>query len=161
MSRRDKIAMSNTEIDAYLQSQAICVLISNGREGFPHPMPMNFCLEGPQQIAMTTYRKSQKVLNFSRDARASILIESGEEYAELRSVLIYATTEIIDDHAATLACMQAVREHANRVKGIKKSAAENEEFLNSAAKRAAKRLVLRFHPERIISWDHSKLGGIY
>jgi SAM-dependent methyltransferase len=39
----------------------------------------------------------QKVVNFRRDPRASLLAESGEEYGQLKSVLICARTEIIDD----------------------------------------------------------------
>ena len=36
--------------------------------------------------------------NWKRDPRASLLVESGEEYAELRGVVVYARTEVIEDY---------------------------------------------------------------
>lgn len=161
MSRRDQIAMTADEIGAYLAGQLTIIVISNGHHGFPHPMPMHFCVYDDGAIGMTTYKKSQKVHNLRRDPRASLLVESGEDYAELRSVLIYADTEIIDDTEATIACMAACREHSNGARSIRSDADTDAEFLRTAAERAKKRLVLKFHPESIVSWDHAKLGGRY
>ena len=161
MSRRDQIVMTDAEIDAYLASQPTVIAISNDAGGYPHPMPMSYCVADDGSIAMTTYRKSQKVRNLRRDPRASLLVESGLAYEELRSVLIYARAEVIDDHAATTACMIAVRAHLRRVRGLEADAAGDAEFAETAARRAEKRLVLKFHPERYISWDHAKLGGRY
>ena len=161
MSRRNKIAMNPEQIDAYLQEQLTVIIVSNGRDGYPHPMPMHFCVSEDRCIEMTTYRKSQKVFNFQRDPRATLLVESGDDYAKLRSVMIYAKTEIIDDAVATQACMVACRAHSNGARGIPSTPAEDAAFADTAEKRAQKRLVLKFHPQRYISWDHAKLGGVY
>ena len=161
MSRRNQIAMSDEEVNTYLASQLTIIIISNGREGYPHPMPMHFCVYPDHTIGMTTYRKSQKVLNFQRDPRATLLVESGARYEELRSVMIYATTEIIDDPAATADCMVATRAHSIAARGEDTTPEEDAAFLETAQRRAEKRLVLKFHPETYISWDHSKLGGVY
>ena len=45
MSRRQQIAMSPPEIADYLASQLTVIVVSNGRDGYPHPMPMHFCVE--------------------------------------------------------------------------------------------------------------------
>lgn len=161
MSRRDQITMSAAQVRAYLESQLTVIVISNGASGFPHPMPMHFCLYEDGAIGMTTYRKSQKVVNFRRDPRASLLVESGEDYAQLRSVLLYAETEIIDDTAATAQCMRDCRAHSNAVKGVASTPEEDAAFAVTSAKRAEKRLVLRFRPISTISWDHSLLDGKY
>ena len=161
MSRRSQIAMSEEEVAAYLRSQITIIIVSNGGDGYPHPMPMHFCLEPDGAIAMTTYRKSQKVMNYRRDPRASLLVESGEEYEELRSVLIYARAEVIDDLEATRACMIACRAHSNGTRGIVPDAAEDARFADGAGRTASKRVVLKFHPQRTISWDHAKLQGQY
>ena len=42
------------------------------------------------EIWCWTYRKSQKVKNIERDPRATLLIETGEEYPELRGIQIEA-----------------------------------------------------------------------
>jgi len=153
--------MTDVEIADYLASQLTIILISNGSNGYPHPMPMHFCVNADRSLAMTTYKKSQKVHNFQRDSRASLLIESGEVYEQLRSVLIYAETEVIDSLDATRACMQACRAHTNHIQGVSPSATDDAAFAQAAARRAEKRLVLTFHPQTYISWDHGKLGGKY
>ncbi|MGB1883134.1 MAG: pyridoxamine 5'-phosphate oxidase family protein [Gammaproteobacteria bacterium] len=161
MSRREQIVMTAAEIDRYLDSQLTVIVISNGSTGYPHPMPMHFCVYPDRAIGMTTYRKSQKVLNFQRDPKATLLVESGEHYEELRSVLIYARTEIIDDRDQTAECMQACRRHSNGARGNASTPAEDAEFAEISLRRAEKRLVLKFHPEQYISWDHGKLDGVY
>ena len=161
MSRRADIVMSETEVDAYLVSQLTMIIISNGLQGYPHPMPMHFCIGEDRTIAMTTFKKSQKVANYRRDPRASLLVESGTTYEALRSVLIYARAEIIDDLDATAQCMIDCRAHSNDVRGTPRTLEDDQAFATTARIRAAKRLVLKFHPERYISWDHAKLGGRY
>ena len=47
----------------------------------------------------------------------------------------------------------------NRRAQIAMSPEEQAAFLASA--KAAKRVAIRVRPERIASWDHSKLGGVY
>ena len=50
------------------------------------------------EIWIYTYAKSQKVRNLERDPRATLLIETGHEYVELRGVQIEAEAEIRRDH---------------------------------------------------------------
>ena len=49
------------------------------------------------EIWIWTYAKSQKVKNLERDPRATLLIETGVEYGELRGVQIEAEAELIRD----------------------------------------------------------------
>ena len=49
------------------------------------------------EIWIYTYAKSQKVTNLERDPRATLLIETGHEYGELRGVEIEAEAEIHRD----------------------------------------------------------------
>ena len=97
-SRREIIQLSEDEIRDYLNASKTLIIVSNGRNGYPHPMPMWFYADDAHNFYCTTFRKSQKVLNFQRDPKASLLVESGEEYAELKSVLVYADCEVIDDY---------------------------------------------------------------
>ena len=39
-SRRSAISLSPEEIRKYLDSQKTLIIVSNGRDGFPHPMPI-------------------------------------------------------------------------------------------------------------------------
>ena len=49
------------------------------------------------EIWIYTYAKSQKVRNLERDPRATLLVETGHEYGELRGVEIEAEAEIHRD----------------------------------------------------------------
>ena len=97
-SRRKLIQMTPQEIDAYLNaSQEYLIIVSIGKDGFPHPMPTNYYVDESRNLWTTTFRKSQKVKNLERDPRASLLVESGKHYAELKAVIVYAQVEIIYD----------------------------------------------------------------
>ena len=88
-SRRDQIRMTDEQLLHFLRSQKTLTLVSNGRDGYPHPMPMWFSIEDDCSVRMTTFRKSQKTLNIRRDPRVSLLVEDGEEYAELRGAVVH------------------------------------------------------------------------
>jgi nitroimidazol reductase NimA-like FMN-containing flavoprotein (pyridoxamine 5'-phosphate oxidase superfamily) len=102
---------------------------------------------------MTTYASSQKVKNLRRDPRVSVLIESGEEYQELRGAVFYGQAEIIDDTEQVIDTLLAAAGN--------EEARTNSEVRDSMRKNASKRALIRVKPERIVSWDHSKLGGVY
>ena len=52
------------------------------------------------QIWAWTYAKSQKVRNLERDPRATLQIEDGDTYDELRGVMIEARVELHRDYDA-------------------------------------------------------------
>jgi PPOX class probable F420-dependent enzyme len=154
-SRRESIRMSPQEVLDYLKGHTRIILVTNGPDGLPHPVPMNYGLDDEGRIIITSFRKSQKVRNLERDPRAALLVESGETYAELKSVIAYADAEIITDPeivARLMGSIQAKGELSGSLSG-----AMSEQVRASVAKRA----VLRFTPFRFVSWDHAKLGGHY
>jgi len=155
-SRREIIQMTDDERRAFLRGKKTLSVVSNGHNGHPHPMPMWFALDDDGTVRMTTFRKSQKVLNVTRDPRVSLLAEDGEEYSELRGVVMYGRCEVVDD-------LEAVQETLIDITGGE--AANDEEARAGMAKvirgTAAKRVLLRFRPDEIVSWDHRKLGGVY
>jgi len=154
-SRRDLIQMTAEEVRAYLLSQRRIILVTNGPEGMPHPVPMNYGLDDDGRILITSFRKAQKVRNLERDPRATLLVESGETYAELRSVIAYADAEILtgpDDIAAGMARINADAQLSGSISG---------DMSEQVRASIAKRVLLRFTPFRTVSWDHGKLGAFY
>ena len=156
MSRRGLITMEDAEVDAFLRSNKTMILVSNGHNGHPHPMPMWFGIEDGGTIVMTTFRKSQKVNNIRNDPRVTLLVEAGLEYNELKSVMIYANAEVIDDLTETTNVMLGLAKGRGEV-----SDAQMEAARANMEKTATKRVVLRMTPTTVVSWDHSKLGGKY
>jgi general stress protein 26 len=106
------------------------------------------------QIWAWTYAKSQKVRNLERDDRATLTLEGGTEYQELRGVMVEAHTVIHRD-------TDLVAEVGAEIFTRYGSGALGPQFMDAVRAQAAKRVALQFVPERIASWDHRKLGGIY
>jgi nitroimidazol reductase NimA-like FMN-containing flavoprotein (pyridoxamine 5'-phosphate oxidase superfamily) len=154
-SRRNNIEMTDEEIVTFLDSRKTLIIVSNGVGGFPHPMPMWFHRDAAGVVRCTTFSKSQKVLNYRRDPRASLLVESGTEYAELKGVVIYARCRIVESLDRVVDALVAIN---SRGRALDESARR---ALAPGVATAAKRVVLEFHPERTVSWDHAKLGGVY
>ena len=155
-SRRKLIAFDDDELHAYLEAAKTLIVVSNGRHGYPHPMPMWFARDDAGCFCCTTFAKSQKVLNWRRDPKAALLVESGTEYAELKGVVIYARCEILDDGKAVTDTLVAIGSRGKHL-----DAAAQAKLRESVASMAAKRVVLKFVPERYMSWNHAKLDGRY
>lgn len=166
MSRRDQIRLSPAEQKELFDAERVVVVSSHGPRGWPHSMPMWFLLreaEGephpdgpPGEIWIWTYAKSQKVKNLDRDPRATLLVEAGEEYLELRGVQIEAEAEIIRDAGQVLGFGKELTiRYSDGIDSIEGDAATAMEA------QAAKRVAIRFLPKRVASWDHRKLGGTY
>ena len=156
MSRRDKILMTADEISDFLRESRTIILVSNGKDGYPHPMPMWYAVDDDNVIVMTTFRKSQKINNLRRDPRVSLLVESGNVYQELKSVLIYTDVELVED-------VEQTRDILFRISVQRGDLQEDagESIREGMLATAAKRIGMKFTPEKIITWDHSKLGGVY
>lgn len=153
MSHRDKIRMSDQEVHEFLVNARTIILVSNGKDGYPHPMPMWYAVDDDNTVHMTTFGKSQKVNNLSRDSRATLLVESGNQYQELRGVLLYCQAEIIEDIDTTIDTLFKISVARGDLKEEQKDAVRD-----ALAKRAEKRVTLRFTPQKIVSWDHAKLA---
>jgi general stress protein 26 len=153
MSRRDQITMTGDELGAFLDQQRVVICATNGVGGWPHLMPLWYVLRDGDLWAWT-YTKSQKVRNLERDARATLQIEAGEEYGELRGVMFESTTEI---HRDTDLVAELGAELLGRY-GDRSTPLEVNDVIRA---QAAKRVALQFVAHRTATWDHRKLGGTY
>jgi PPOX class probable F420-dependent enzyme len=155
-SRRDLIRMSEQEVREFLRSSRTIMINSNGPGGYPHPMPMWFALDDDGTVRMTTFRKSQKVMNLRRDPRVSLLAEAGESYDQLRGVVIYGRARVVDELAEVTATLLAIGGVGATLDPEARKRAES-----GVARTAEKRVAILIRPEKTISWDHRKLGGTY
>lgn len=155
-SRRNLIEMSDAERHAYIDQAQTLIIVSNGKNGYPHPMPMWFAVDSDGSLICTTFGKSQKVLNWQRDPKASLLIESGTQYNELQGVVIYARTEVVIDPDQVVETLVKINSRGRTL-----DESQQQKLRESVQQTAQKRVGLRFVPERYITWDHRKLGGRY
>jgi hypothetical protein len=104
------------------------------------------------QLWAWTFAKSQKARNIERDPRATLQIEAGEEYAELRGVMFECDVLVHRD-------VEVVR--ALGLEIYQRYAGLDEEIRAMIDRQAPKRIALQFAERRRATWDHRKLGGVF
>jgi nitroimidazol reductase NimA-like FMN-containing flavoprotein (pyridoxamine 5'-phosphate oxidase superfamily) len=151
--------MTDDERQKFLADAQTIIICSTDPKGYPHPMPMWFGMEDDGTVVMTTFTKSQKIKNIERDPKVSLLAEAGTVYSELRGVVIYGQATLVREPEAILDILAKVSAKAAADAGGDTS---NPEQLRSALMATVpKRTGIRIRPEKIVSWDHRKLGGVY
>ena len=154
-SRRNQIKLTDDELAQLLDEERVVVVSSFGPRGWPHSMPLWYTVRDGE-IWTWTFAKSQKVKNLERDARATLLVEAGDEYTELRGVMIEAEAELIRDPDTIVEFGKDLTiRYSEGIDSIEGDAAE------AMKAQAAKRVAIRFEAKRTATWDHRKLGGTY
>jgi len=150
MPERPDIRLTADEQAAYLRTNRKCALATLDKDGFPHVTAMNFVMRDGA-VYMTSYGKAQKVVNIRRDPKVAMMVETGSAYAELKGVMVRGECQIIEGedavHQVWAWSAEARGETYSRPAGASSS--------------APKRVVLKIVPHKIVTWDHSKLGGRY
>jgi len=153
-SRRSAIAMSEAELHRFVDEERVLTCATIGPGGRPHLMPLWYLREGDTLLAWT-YGKSQKVRNLERDPRATLQLEAGRDvYGQLRGVMLECDVAIERDPAR-------VGEFGLKLMARYAGAESSAPARAGVLQQAPKRVVLRFSPTRVVSWDHRKLGGAY
>jgi len=153
-SKRSQIAMTDDEVQAYLESERVLNIATIGPTGHPHLVAMWYAMVGGNAV-FWTFGKSQKVVNLRRDPKMSGLVESGDSYDQLRGVELRGHGVIVDDYDDVLEIGKAVGVKYNGPSALGDAALP---FLEA---QATKRVGIVFEIEHILSWDHTKLGGAY
>jgi PPOX class probable F420-dependent enzyme len=154
--KRDEIKLSEREIADFLEEQRVINVCTLGRDGWPHVTALWYVIRDSEPW-IYTYAKSQKVRNLERDDRATLLIESGHEYNELRGVMLKTKAELHRD----LETVASVAEQLFQRYQGERDLAIDDATREALRAQAAKRVAVRFRIEETASWDHSKLGGAY
>jgi general stress protein 26 len=157
MSRRDQIRMSDEGVLAFLDEERTVICATNGRQGWPHLMPLWFVLrptgEGDApEVWAWTFAKSQKVRNLERDPRATLQVEAGAAYEELRGVMFECDAVVHRD-------VEAIR--AFGLELFARYGGVNDDVRAMIDAQAPKRVALQFVERSRATWDHRKLGGTY
>ena len=155
MSRRAEIQLSEGDVSRLLEEERVAIVSSLGPRGWPHSMPMWF-VSREGDVWVWTYAKSQKVRNLERDPRATVLVETGREYGELRGIMVEAEAEIHRDLETVVGFAEELT--VRYAEGISSVDGDARAGLEA---QAPKRVAIHFRPIRTATWDHRKLGGTY
>jgi PPOX class probable F420-dependent enzyme len=145
--------MTDEEMWKFIEERKNLQVATLGVDGAPHLTTLWFAIVDGE-IVFETFTKSQKIVNLQRDPRIAVLLEDGIEYAEMRGVSITGNAELHTDP-------EEVHPYAFTV--MRRNQPDIPEHqLDAAAKvMSSKRTAVVVKPERIVSWDHRKLGGTY
>ncbi len=149
VNQRKAIQMTPEEVEAFLAERRAMTMCSISLDGSIHAVAMWYgFVDGC--VAVETKTKSQKVQNLRRDPRLTLLFEDGDYYDELRGVELVGKAEIVEDPEKLFALGVSVYE---RYTGPYSD--EMKPFVDIMLH---KRVLVKMHVERTVSWDHRKLG---
>ncbi|MDG2050178.1 MAG: pyridoxamine 5'-phosphate oxidase family protein [Myxococcota bacterium] len=151
--RRDQISMNQDELWSFIDSQKTVQVATINRDGSPHLVPLWFARQD-NTIILETFTKSQKIKNLERDPRITILFEEGLVYEHLKGASISAEADLVQEVDRVHALHKAVL--------LRNTPELPEEVIDQASRSMApKKTAILVQPGRVMTWDHSKLGGRY
>ncbi len=142
--------MSADEAGAFLEYERTVTCATIGRDGFAHLMPLWYVVRDGQ-LWSWTFAKSQKVRNLERIACATLLVEAGAVYHELRGAMLKADVTIHrdTDHVAAFG-LELFGRYSGEL---------TDDVRAMVAAQAPKRVVLQFAERSRVTWDHRKLAA--
>ena len=150
--------MSDEEVLAFLDEERTVICATVGPRGWPHLMPLWYVVRDGRLWAWT-FAKSQKTKNLERDPRATLQVEAGETYDQLRGVMIEAETVVHRDVEVVEALGQEIFRRYTPGVG---DGPLPDQLRAMVAKQAPKRIAMEFVEQRRATWDHRKLAaGVY
>jgi PPOX class probable F420-dependent enzyme len=152
-SQRNSVAMSEAEIEEFLAGDMKVQVATIGPDGAPHLTTLFYVLD-EGRIAFWTYGSSQKVKNLRRDPRITCLVEDGDDYFELRGVSITGRATLLEQYDEIKALGARMTQ---RMAGDADLGELGEQIVEQ---QAHKRVGIVVEPDKVASWDHSKMSGL-
>lgn len=158
--------MGEAEVADFLAGERTVTCATQGPRGWPHLMPLWYVVREPEdgpspRLWAWTYASSQKVRNIERDARASLQVEAGESYEQLRGVMIESEVRLHRELEVVRALGLEIFARYAVPRGEPPVAELPPEVAAMIDQQASKRVALEFFEVRRTSWDHRKLAGVY
>jgi len=147
--------MTDEEVAAFLVEQHVVQVCTIGPGGRPHVMPLWYVVELGPVLRGWTFAKSQKTRNLERDPHATLGLDAGVQYHELRGVMFECDVELERDPERLAELGEAIFKRYGDGSDLSDEARE------MVRKQAEKRVGLTFRPTKTVTWDHRKLGGVY
>ena len=158
MARKD-ITMTPDEVQQFLAANTTLQVATIGADGWPHLAPMWYVVEHGK-VVFRSFTKSQKIVNLSRNPNLTVLIETGDDYSQLQGVMIRGTARLIDDPEYVLSVYGGLAAKYPMVDDTPMEL-EDEALAAAFGRFAAKNTAVVVEPVKVVTWDHTKLGGGY
>ncbi|MBC9729626.1 pyridoxamine 5'-phosphate oxidase family protein [Streptomyces sp. TRM68367] len=147
--RGRKIMMTPGELDEFLTSQRTCRVATVSPGGFPHVSALWFAWDGTSLWLYSVVR-SKRWADLRRDPRVAIVVDTGEEYEELRGVELSGTVEFVGEAPRTGELCAEL--------DVIETLFARKNFGLEEMPHDGRHAWVRLTPEKIVSWDFRKLG---
>lgn len=148
------LRMTEAEIDALMREESRVRIATIGPGADINLTPMTFGWAGSR---IYIFGRGQKVANLRRNPTATVLVDTGQAWGELKGVMMRGRASVLEDAAAESADPHLVAAQLNiGVKsGLKNKEGAVKPHAVSASGRSRRWIV--FEPEHIVSWDNERL----
>ena len=146
--RRAPIAMTAEERDQFLSTEWLCRVATINADGSPHVSALWFVWDG-EALWLNSIVRSQRWVNADRDARLSVIVDTGHDFLELRGVELHGRAEAVGEVPRTGTPDPHLVE-PERLFGAKYAGGE---FAYDG-----RHAWLKLVPHKILSWDFRKMA---
>ncbi len=142
-----RINMTLEEIKVFLAEQKVCRLATIDKNGVPHVVPIWYViLDG--EIYTETTGTTKKTKNIESNKKTALVVDAGNSLYDYIGVMMQGEIELVSDKSI----IERVREaFAQRYFGSNEH--PGYKFLTSMPNR----VLLKFIPQKFVSWDHRKM----
>ncbi len=149
-----KLRMSEADIDALMREESRIRIATIGPGTDINLTPMTFGWAGGR---VYIFGRGQKVANLRRNPTATVLVDIGGAWRELKGVMMRGTAHVLEDAAAEAADPHLAEAQLNigAKSGLQDEDGNVKAHAVSASGRSRRWIV--FQPEKIVSWDNAQL----
>ncbi|MDQ0603455.1 hypothetical protein QF037_007800 [Streptomyces canus] len=149
--RGRKIMMTPGELDEFLTSQRTCRVATVSTGGAPHVSTLWFAWDGTS-LWLYSVVKSKRWTDVRRDPRVAIVVDTGEEYDELRGVELSGAVEFVGE-APRVGDLHAELD-------VPETLFARKNFGLDEMPHDGRHAWMRLTPDKIVSWDFRKLAAL-
>jgi pyridoxamine 5'-phosphate oxidase-like protein len=147
--RGTAIAMTAEERDVFLRTQSVCRVATIGPGGAPHVGALWFVWDGAA-LWLNSLTRSQRWTDLSRDARLSVVVdEGGADFLRLRGVELSGRARIVGETPRTGEPVEELGEPERLFA---------DKYAGGEFRYDGRHGWLRLLPDKIVSWDFSKIA---
>lgn len=145
------LQMTEDELDGFLSSHRNCYVGTVSKQGWPHVAPLAYTrLDAPKTLYVRTDPRSRKAANLYHENRASVVVDEGVEYGNLKGFFAHAYATVVrdEDRLNLLDESFAEKHYGGTVPDlVARVHALQEEWV-----------WFELDPAHVVKWDNSKLN---
>ncbi|MFF3906108.1 pyridoxamine 5'-phosphate oxidase family protein [Streptomyces sp. NPDC001848] len=148
--RGRKIMMTPGELDEFLATQRTCRVATVSADGAPHVSALWYVWDGTSLWLYSVVR-SKRWADLRRDRRIAVVVDTGEDYEQLRGAELSGTAEFVGEIPRTGELCAEL--------DVPEMLFARKNFGLEEMPHDGRHAWIRLTPTKIVSWDFRKLGA--